>query len=88
MQRIDEQRFELVSLAVAPEVEHQLVGRRLLGHALGLAESKAALEVRLSVCADNARALDTTQRYGFVRSEVSAQQHSDRVVLRFELTPE
>jgi len=85
---IDEQRFELISVAVAPEIEHQLVGRRLLGHALGLAESKAVLEVMLSVCADNSRALDTTQRYGFVRCESAKQQRSDRVALRFELTPE
>ncbi len=88
MLRVDAQRFELISLAVAPEIEHQLVGRRLLGHALGLAESKAAQEVVLSVCAENTRALDTTQRYGFVRSEAAAQKNTDRVALRFELTPE
>ena len=88
MLRIDAQRFELISVAVAPEIEHQLVGRRLLGHALGLAESKAALEVVLSVCADNTRALDTSQRYGFVRCENTEQQTADRVALRFELTPE
>jgi len=83
---VDEARFDLISVAVAPEIEHQLVGRRLLGHALGLAESKAAREVVLSVCADNVRALDTTQRYGFERSQASSDK--TRVSLRFELTPE
>jgi len=97
MQRIDEQRFELISVAVESEVEHQLVGRRLLGHALGLAESKAAREVVLEVCASNVRGLDTAQRYGFERlaqvdsnSEALSAALTDAPteVLRFELTPE
>ena len=103
MQCIDAERFELISVAVAPEVEHQLVWRRLLGHALGLAESKAAREVALDICADNLRALDTAERYGFARREAPNASGStsiptltstlrttltSTVALRFELTPE
>ncbi len=85
MRAVNDTRFELLSLAVATEHQHQLLGRRLLGHALGLAESKAGREVELSVCANNLRVLEIVSRYGFVRLSQDAAQF---VRLRFELTPE
>jgi len=85
MRALSATRYELLSLAVAPEQEHQLLGRRLLGHALGLAESKAGREVEFSVCANNQRVLAIVTRYGFVRLE---QDDAQFVRLRFELTPE
>lgn len=81
------QRFDFISVAVADEFQGQLVGRRLLGHALGLAESKAAREVFLSLCADNSRARVTAQRYGF--EDVLTGEDDDSICeLRFELTVE
>ncbi len=88
MRRIDERRFEMLSVAVAEGCEHQMLGRRLLGHALGLAESKAAREVMLAVCSDNTRALDMAQRYGFVPADGEVDRPSTVRQLRFELTPE
>lgn len=90
MRRRTPTRFELISLSVMAGFEHQLLGRRLLGHALGLAESKAGREVELGVCADNDRALAVLQRYGFTR--VTADDIKDAsaaiVRMRFELTAE
>lgn len=93
MRGLSETRFELLSLSVVTEHEHQLLGRRLLGHALGLAESKAGRDVELEVCADNRRVLDMVQRYGFVQAEPIAPlkdgaTSADLMRLRFELTPE
>ena len=84
---VADMRFDLISVAVVPELQGQLVGRRLLGHALGLAESKAAREVYLNICVDNARGLDMARRYGFVTVE-SADTDSSTQQLCFELTPE
>jgi len=89
MQRHDEQHFELLSLSVLGGFEHQLLGRRLLGHALGLAESKAGRVVTMRVCRENTRAIEILKRYGFVVSDQNAFPEKDpHVVLRFELTPE
>lgn len=99
MRALSETRFELLSLSVVAEHEHQLLGRRLLGHALGLAESKAGREVELEVCADNHRVLELLQRYGFdVLNELTSAAATAREVtqaaegrfvrLRFVLTPE
>jgi len=85
MRALTDTRFELLSLAVVTEHEHQLLGRRLLGHALGLAESKAGREVEVSVCANNQRVLGIISRYGFVRQQ---QGDAQFVRFRFELTPE
>lgn len=39
--------YELVALAVAPECRRRGVGRWLLGHAIGIAESKGGREIRI-----------------------------------------
>ena len=91
MRELNETCFELLSLSVVTEHEHQLLGRRLLGHALGLAESKAGREVQLEVCADNTRVIELVERYGFVRSSQAMQIEASApgfVRLSFELTPE
>ncbi len=74
MRALSDTRFELLSVSVLAEHEHQLLGRRLLGHALGLAESKAGREVELEVCVDNTRVLDIVERYGFVRLAPESQE--------------
>lgn len=92
MRRLTQARFELISLSVTAGFEHQLLGRRLLGHALGLAESKAGREVELVVCASNSRALAVLERYGFTRvagdSPDSPGAEGELVRLSFELTAE
>lgn len=94
MRALSETRFEMISLKVVDEHEHQLLGRRLVGHALGLAESKAGREVVIEVCADNTRVLHILLRYGFVSLSPDEWTEPDRerdarfVALRFELTPE
>jgi len=93
MQALTETRFELLSLSVVTEHQHELLGRRLLGHALGLAESKAGREVELEICASNQRALAIVARYGFVALQENESLERDLdaehlVRLRFELTPE
>ena len=88
MRMLDSERFEIVSVAVHEDYEHQLIGRRLLGHALGLAESKAAREVLLAICTDNVRAIETALKYGFVESGAQKNPNENKVSLRFELTPE
>lgn len=92
MRRHSITHFELISLCVVPDYEHQLLGRRLLGHALGLAESKAGREVELSVCAANTRALAMVQRYGFQPAVVDSSEPdtslTQAVRLYFELTEE
>ncbi len=40
-------RYELVGLAVAPEYRQGGLGRWLLGHAIGIAESKGGREIRI-----------------------------------------
>lgn len=92
MRRHSVRQFELISLCVVPDYEHQLLGRRLLGHALGLAESKAGREVELSVCSTNTRALEILQRYGFQPVAIDASEPdtptAPPIRLRFELTEE
>jgi GNAT superfamily N-acetyltransferase len=44
-------RHELVALAVAEGFRRQGLGRWLLGHALGVAESRGAREVAVAACA-------------------------------------
>ena len=87
MHRVSAEHFELLGVAVQPAYEHQLLGRRLLGHALGLAESKAGREVSLHVCADNARALQMVTRYGF-KAQAEESEANGVVKCVFELTPE
>lgn len=91
MRALSETCFELLSLSVVAEHEHQLLGRRLLGHALGLAESKAGRDVQLEVCADNTRVIELVERYGFVRCAPAQETPASTagfVRLSFELTPE
>jgi ribosomal protein S18 acetylase RimI-like enzyme len=89
MQQLSALHFQVHNLAVLTEMQGQGFGRRLLGHALGLAESKGGRVVDLFVgrSADEAmhgRALRILQRYGFVRFDVE----SGCIRMRFELTPE
>ncbi|MEM7220483.1 MAG: GNAT family N-acetyltransferase [Pseudomonadota bacterium] len=71
--------FDIDYLAVAPEFRGQGFGRRLLGHALGLAESKGGRVVDICAPDDRSRAVFT--RYGFEPTE-------DERRLRFVLPPE
>ena len=67
--------YVLVSLAVVPECRRRGLGRWLLGHAIGIAESKGAREIRIA----GAPLKGLFQRSGFVAD-------ADELVLR--LMPE
>jgi GNAT superfamily N-acetyltransferase len=47
---VDAVRWELLALAVVDGYRRQGLGRWLLGHAIGLAESRGAREVAVSAC--------------------------------------
>ena len=85
MRALHDSRFELLSVSVVAAHEHQLLGRRLFGHALGLAESKAGREVELEVCANNTRVLGIVKRYGFAELPLESNGF---VRFRYELKPE
>lgn len=89
MQQLSALHFQVHNLAILTEMQGQGFGRRLLGHALGLAESKGGRVVDLFVGDSTdeetrGRTLCILQRYGFVRSDVKP----GCARMRFELTPE
>ncbi|HEY5645608.1 MAG TPA: GNAT family N-acetyltransferase [Pseudomonadales bacterium] len=45
LRELDPTRYELVALAVAPDYRRRGLGRWLLGHAIGIAESRGAREI-------------------------------------------
>ncbi|MGE0625925.1 MAG: GNAT family N-acetyltransferase [Pseudomonadales bacterium] len=67
--------YELIALAVAPDCRHRGLGRWLLGHAIGIAESRGGREIRCRA----AEARGLFARTGFVAE-------GDTLVLR--LIPE
>lgn len=75
LRELGETTWELVGLAVARECRHHGLGRWLLGHAIGIAESKGGREIRIR---------STRQRKLLARTGFVAE--GDALVLR--LTPE
>lgn len=74
--------FELIALVVADGYRRRGVGRWLLGHALGLAETKGAREILARRCAGPAAAV--AERF-LVRAGF---RPDDAQTLRLVLTPE
>ncbi|HEY6598791.1 MAG TPA: GNAT family N-acetyltransferase [Pseudomonadales bacterium] len=65
LQRIDATSFELMNIAVAESHQGTGLGRRLLGHAIGLAESKGARVIEVGTGNSSFDALRFYQRAGF-----------------------
>jgi len=63
--RRDATTFELMNIAVADAYQGTGLGRRLLGHAIGLAESKGARVIDAGTGNSSFRALRFYQRAGF-----------------------
>ena len=95
--------FELMNIAVREDYRGCGLGRRLIGHALGLAESKGARVVDVGTANSSLDNLAFYQRNGFRIVGVDPDfftrhypepifehgiQARDRVRLRLELTPE
>ena len=78
--RREPQRFEITALVVASAARRQGFGWRLLGHALGLAESKGGRRVDLRLPADALPARRLCAAFGFDDAGGGS--------LRFELPPE
>ena len=74
-------QFELCKLRMEVDYQGQGLGRRLLGHALGLAESKGGRQIRVCVPADRAREIGLLERYGFVGLD-------DKQTWVFDIIPE
>lgn len=96
-------RFELMNIAVREDFRGCGLGRRLIGHALGLAETKGARVVEVGTANSSLDNLAFFQRNGFRIVGVEPDfftrhypepiiengiQARDRVRLRLELTPE
>lgn len=95
--------FELMNIAVREDYRGCGLGRRLIGHALGLAESKGARVVDVGTANSSLHNLAFYQRNGFRIVGVDADfftrhypdpiiedgiQARDMIRLRLELTPE
>jgi ribosomal protein S18 acetylase RimI-like enzyme len=65
LQRIDATSFELMNIAVAESHQGTGLGGRLLGHAIGLAESKGARVIEVGTGNSSFDALRFYQRAGF-----------------------
>ncbi len=65
LQKEDATTFELMNIAVAEAYQNTGLGRRLLGHAIGLAESKGARVVDVGTGNSSFAALRFYQRAGF-----------------------
>ncbi len=65
LQQHDATTFELMNIAVAPAYQGTGLGRRLLGHAIGLAESKGARVIDVGTGNSSFGALRFYQRTGF-----------------------
>lgn len=97
MMQVSEIHFELRKWRVVEEYRRQSFGRRLLGHALGLAESKGGRRVTVSVPSDRSREIEVLTRYGFAivqHNPVGAGTDTDQGILEgttdlvFEVLPE
>lgn len=65
LKRLSATSFELMNISVAADFRGTGLGRRLLGHALGLAEAKGAREVYLGTANSSLGPLRLYQRMGF-----------------------
>ena len=65
LERLSPVSFEIMNIAVHPDYQCSGLGRRLLGHAIGLAESKGGREVHLGTGNSSLRPLKIYQRMGF-----------------------
>ena len=103
LQRIDATTFELMNIAVAEAYQGTGLGRRLLGHAIGLAESQGARVIDVGTGNSSFGALRFYQRAGFrivgVEPDFFVNNYADPIVedgircvdmvrLRLVLTPE
>lgn len=91
MMPVTDIHFELRKWRTMAEYEGQGFGRRLLGHALGLAESKGGRRVTICVPSDRVRAAGILQRYGFIADIVDMQPIAAtgaKTNLVFEVLPE
>ncbi len=103
LQRHDATTFELMNIAVAQSYRRSGLGRRLLGHAIGLAESKGARAIDAGTGNSSFAALRFYQRAGFrvvgVVPDFFTKNYDEPIVedgiacvdmirLRLELTPE
>ena len=67
MSPVSDALWELRKWRMEPDYQGQGLGRRLLGHALGLAESKGGRRVTISVPANRQREQAILHRYGFAQ---------------------
>jgi ribosomal protein S18 acetylase RimI-like enzyme len=96
-------RYELMNIAVTPALRGSGLGRWMLGHAIGLAESKGARTIEVATGNSSFDALRFYQRNGFRIVAVvpdfftehypepiveNGIQCRDQLRLRLELTPE
>jgi len=103
LQQVDATTFELMNIAVAEAYQGTGLGRRLLGHAIGLAESHGARVIDVGTGNSSLDALRFYQRAGFrivgVEPDFFTNNYAepivedgircvDRVRLRLVLTPE
>jgi len=103
LKRLSPTSFELMNICVAKEFQRTGMGRRLLGHAIGLAEAKGGREVHVGTGNSSFGALRLYQRMGFrivgVVTNYYPDNYSEALVedgiacldmlrLRMDLTPE
>jgi ribosomal protein S18 acetylase RimI-like enzyme len=103
MTRVDATTFELMNIAVRGDCRRQGLGRWLIGHALGLAESKGGRRVEVGTGNSSLDNLEFYQRAGFrivgVIPDFFTDNYDqpiiedgivcrDMVRLAFEITPE
>lgn len=86
LRRAADARFVLAALGVHPPYRGRGAGRWLLGHALGVAESKGGRSV-LAWAADCPKARRFLQRAGFVAAK-QGEVGAERSALVFHMTPE
>jgi ribosomal protein S18 acetylase RimI-like enzyme len=82
--RHDPITFELMNIAVRESHQRMGLGRRLLGHAIGLAESKGARRIDVGTGNSSFEALTLYQRAGFriigVVPEFFVQNYADPII--------
>ena len=103
MTRVNATCFEINNLAVLGSYQGIGLGRRMLGHALGLAESRGAREVLISTANSSLRNLRFYQQVGFrmiaVEPDYFPRHYSetivedgipclDRILMKMTLEPE
>ena len=103
LKRLTPTSFELMNICVANAFQGTGMGRRLLGHAIGLAEAKGGREVHLGTGNSSFGALRLYQRMGFRIVEVIPNYFPDNYAeplvengiacvdmlrMKLELTPE